>query len=86
METPAIQSPEVIDTEEGQVRLSQSSSSSTSSSVSSGEHPLQTPIILVQDEFTDDRTLLDDQGRPNISRSPSVVAEVDTDTSHAKVN
>ncbi|KAI7888680.1 carotenoid oxygenase [Mucor mucedo] len=82
METPAIPSQQVI--EEEPVRLSESSSSSTSSSVSSEEHPLQTPTILVQDEFTDDRTLLDDQGRPNISRAPSVVAEVDTDTSHAK--
>lgn len=81
METPAIPSQEVIDTEE-HLRLSESSSSSTSSK----EHPLQAPTILVQDELTDDITLLDDQGRPNISRSPSVVAEVDTDTSHAKVN
>jgi hypothetical protein len=49
--------------------------------------PLQTPSIVVQGEQLDDRTLLDDQGRPNVSRSPSTSTpvELDSDTSHAKV-
>ncbi|KAG1080483.1 hypothetical protein G6F42_023334 [Rhizopus arrhizus] len=59
-------------------------------------HPLEiaTPSIEVNSNQLDDRTLLDDDGRPNISRTPSsslqttTVAEqqpLDTDTSHAKV-
>jgi hypothetical protein len=60
-------------------------------------HPLEaaTPSIQVDASLLDDRTLLDEEGRPNISRTPSssqqtaTIAEhqqpLDTDTSHAKV-
>lgn len=71
-----------------QEELQESSSTSTSSST---EHPLHPPAIFVQDEseqdstFVDDRTFLDDQGRPNISRTPSVIIETDSNTSHTKV-
>ncbi|GAA5813399.1 hypothetical protein MFLAVUS_006877 [Mucor flavus] len=70
-----------------QEELQESSSTSTSSST---EHPLHPPAIFVQDEseqdstFVDDRTFLDDQGRPNISRTPSVIIETDSNTSHTK--
>lgn len=58
------------------------------SSGSAEDHPLQKPTIVVQEDasFIDDRALLDDQGRPNISRTPSAVVELDTDTTHAKVS
>lgn len=51
------------------------------------DHPLQKPAIVVQEDatFVDDRALLDDQGRPNVSRTPSAIVELDKDTSHAKV-
>jgi hypothetical protein len=54
---------------------------------SSSSDPLQTPSIVVQGEQIHDRALLDDQGRPNVSRSPSTSTQVelDSDTSHAKV-
>lgn len=68
-----------------QEELQESSSTSTSSSA---EHPLQPPAIFVQDDSeqdVDDRTFLDGQGRPNISRTPSVITETDSNTSHAKV-
>lgn len=57
------------------------------SSSSTEEHPLQKPTVVVQEvaTFVDDRALLDDQGRPNVSRTPSAIVELDTDTSHAKV-
>lgn len=73
--------------QEQQQHLEASSSTSTTSSSDREEHPLQTtPSILVENEsIIDDRTLLDDQGRPNISRAPSVVIETDSDTSHTKV-
>lgn len=55
-------------------------------------HPLEssTPTFEVAQNQLDDRTLLDDQGRPNVSRSPSTVQAtaqepLDSDTSHAKV-
>jgi hypothetical protein len=72
--------------------VSRNSSSSNSTSISAeDDHPLQdTPSIAVQQEddlFVDDRTLLDNQGRPNISRTPtpSAIVTLDSDTSHAKV-
>ena len=58
----------------------------------SDNHPLESsiPAFEVAQNQLDDRTLLNDQGRPNISRNPSTVQTaaqelLDSDTSHAKV-
>lgn len=86
----------IIQQEESVSRASSSSSRHSSHSVpAQDDHPLvqENPSIVVQEEFeqdamfVDDRALLDDQGRPNISRTstPSVLPTFDSDTSHTKV-
>lgn len=75
-----------MDTTKEEQDLIQQVDTMSLSSGSAEDHPLQKPSIVVQEDasFVDDRALLDDQGRPNISRTPSAVSELDTDTTHAK--
>lgn len=77
-----------MDTTKEEQDLIQQVNTMSLSSGSAEDHPLQKPSIVVQEDatFVDDRALLDDHGRPNVSRTPSTVSELDTDTTHAKVS